>query len=196
MACQPPTLGAVLFLLGFLSAWLLWGLGWSEGTHLFEIPADNPLRTHTLVAAALTIIGLAMAVVPRMFAGPRGALPWMGGLTLGVAACGLMQPISAASASGPGPWILLAILPLLILKGRSQAPAAREQPDPLPTLGETLPVALGGIGLGLALTAIATPITRMLPSDGADQAIMVVTFLGLTTLSLWVLGSWLGKQEG
>jgi len=195
LACQPPTLGDVLFLLGFLSAWLLWGLGWSEGSHLFELPADNPLRTHTLVAAALIVIGLAMAVVPRMFAGPRGVLPWMGGLTLGLAACGLLQPISADSASGPGAWILLAILPLLIFEGRSQDSGAKEQPDPLPTLGESLPVALGGVGLGLALTAIATPITRMLPPDGADQAIMVVTFLGLTTLSLWLLGSWLGKQE-
>ena len=185
----------MLFLLGFLSAWLLWGLGWSEGGHLFELPADNPLRTHTMLAGALAIIGFAMAVVPRLFAGPRGVLPWLLGALFGLVACGLLQPISVGNGSGPGPWVLLAILPLLISKGRGQALESEDPPAPLLSLGTCLPVALGGLGLGLLLTAIATPITRMLPADGADNALMVVTFVGLTALSLWLLGAWLGRQE-
>ena len=82
----------MLFLAGFLAGACLWALGWSSGGHLFEVPADDPGRTHAQAAAILALAGLAIGALPRGLDGRRSSTPLVLGLTLGLAAVGITLP--------------------------------------------------------------------------------------------------------
>ena len=174
----------MLFLAGFLCGAALWALGWSSGGHLFEVPADDSARTHARAAAALLGIALLLGILPRGLDGRRSSVPVLLGLTLGMAAAGLGSPMAVATGSGPGAWLLGALL-LTPLALRSSPPfePPRERPGPR----ALLPVALPAATLSAGAALLARGLHRALPADGADAAMTWTVFLALACLGALIL---------
>ncbi len=174
----------MLFLAGFLCGAALWALGWSSGGHLFEVPADDSARTHARAAAALLGIALVLGILPRGLDGRRSSVPVLLGLTLGLAAAGLGAPMAVASGSGPGVWLLGALLltPLALRSSPPYQPAAER-----PRAAALLPAALSSATLAAGTALLARGLHRALPADGADAAMTWTVFLILGCLGALVL---------
>lgn len=175
----------MLFLAGFLAGACLWALGWSSGGHLFEVPADDPGRTHAQAAAILALAGLAIGALPRGLDGRRSSTPLVLGLTLGLATSSLGAPLAVASGSGPGAWILVALglTPLALRAGTPYEASAATRP----AASSLLPLLLSAAALAAGTALLARGLHRALPADGADAGLVWTTFLLLASLACLVL---------